>query len=66
MRSIDPPVRTACEPEPTPANPGPSLNEVTMQKFLAATPIIDWKHPDVLALAHSLGGDDGLLAVAAR
>jgi transglutaminase-like putative cysteine protease len=37
-----------------------------MEQFLNDNAIIDWKHPQVLALAQSLGGDDGSAAVAAR
>jgi transglutaminase-like putative cysteine protease len=38
----------------------------SMEQFLTDDAIVDWKHPQVLALAKSLGGSDGTVAVAAR
>jgi transglutaminase-like putative cysteine protease len=37
-----------------------------VDEFLADDAVIDWKHPDVLALARELGGPDGPAAVASR
>lgn len=37
-----------------------------VEAFLAEGLIIDWKHPDVLALARTLGGADGSMATAGR
>lgn len=37
-----------------------------MDQFLSDSEIVDWKHPQVFALAKSLGGSDGAVAVASR
>jgi transglutaminase-like putative cysteine protease len=37
-----------------------------MEQFLNDNAIIDWKHPQVFALAQSLGGTDETVAIAAR
>ena len=37
-----------------------------MEQFLNHDAIVDWKHPQVLALAKKLGGSDGTVAVAVR
>ncbi len=37
-----------------------------MEEFLAESAVVDWKHPEVLALAQALGGSDGAAAVAER
>jgi transglutaminase-like putative cysteine protease len=37
-----------------------------MERFLDESQIVDWKHPQVFALAKSLSGSDGTVAVASR
>src|SRR5262245_56796051 len=37
-----------------------------MDPFLAMSPVIDWQHPDVLALARELSSPDGAIATTSR